>query len=272
MGDENIEKRVIGFLIFDISHIDKELMRIYFLFLIDKINSYLKSRPDLSSESFFWRRLFHERSIKYPNKSFYEKSHKTRKSIVYGLDQIKKEFHETILCLDVGCGPASQFFTNDINQNTDLKVLTVDPLSAVYKELHEKYRTGYELECMMGYGEQLDELFPGGNFHLIYSQNAIDHSQDPQKFLQKLCHILKPGGILILHGFIKEGSAAKWLGLHKWDIETDNGHLLLSNRNGRIKKINITATLNLKVICKKIDGDQIGDKYTIIYKKYEGQS
>ena len=269
MGDDKVKKRVFSYILFDITHIDKELIGIYFHFLTEKINSYLRSHLDLSSESFFWRRLYHEHRIKRPNEILYPRGDITKKSIIFGLNKIKTKYSETILCLDCGCGPTSQFFTNDFIDRSDIKIITVDPLSEVYKELHRKYKTGYDLVCIPGYGECLDELFPKGFFHLVYSQNAIDHSQDPKKFLEMLNYVLKPNGYLILHGFIKEGSAANWLGLHKWDIETTEGHLLLSNRNGQIKKLNLTRQLNLKVHCKSIDGQKIGDRYTIIYEKIE---
>lgn len=245
-------------------------MWVYFHYLTDKIISYLKSYPDLSSESFFWRRKYHEHRINRPNEIPYPRGNITKRSITYALNEIKKKYSETILCLDCGCGPSSQFFTNDFIKRSDIKIITVDPLADVYKELDRKYQTGYDLVCIPGYGERLDELFPEDFFHLVYSQNAIDHSQNPKKVIEMLYYVLKPNGYLILHGFIKEGSAANWLGLHKWDIETRDGHLLLSNRNGQIKKLNLTSQLNLKVHCKSIEGQKIGDRYTIIYEKIEG--
>jgi ubiquinone/menaquinone biosynthesis C-methylase UbiE len=183
------------------------------------------------------------------------------------LEKLKIQFDELLYCLDVGCGPTSQFYTNDILKRTDLKIITVDPLAETYKSLNKKYYPDYDIECITGYGEKLSHLFPQDFFHLVYSQNAIDHSQDPQEFIINMYHVLKPGGFLVLHGFIKEGTAAHWFGLHKWDVEVDDNDLLLTNKKRTINRKNLTKELELEVIWKSVDGSEIGNKYTFVYKK-----
>jgi ubiquinone/menaquinone biosynthesis C-methylase UbiE len=45
-----------------------------------------------------------------------------------------------------------------------------------------------------GVGEAIP--FPDASFDIVYSCNAIEHSQDPVKFLAEALRVLKPGGIL----------------------------------------------------------------------------
>lgn len=69
------------------------------------------------------------------------------------LDALKNRFRETILCLECGCGPTTQFFTKDFENNSTVKIFAGDPLAEVYNGLHKRYNTGYDLECIPGYGE-----------------------------------------------------------------------------------------------------------------------
>jgi SAM-dependent methyltransferase len=271
MGDKKIINRIINSLLFDLKHIDIDIVNIYFIYL--KNIALLKFHRgswdcDLSSEDFFWRRHFHELYIKYPNIPPYSNVPiKSKRSIQLALGYIENQFKPPYRCVDVGCGPTSQFFTEDLKKRNDLEILTVDPLAETYNHLHNKYRTRYDLKCLTGYGERLTELFPEGYFHIVYSQNAIDHSQSPEDFLKKLYLILIKGGYLVLYGFIKEGTAARWLGLHQWDIEVEEGHLLLTSRDGTINKKNMTNAINMETVYEEVTGPNIGDTYTLIYKK-----
>jgi 2-polyprenyl-3-methyl-5-hydroxy-6-metoxy-1,4-benzoquinol methylase len=75
---------------------------------------------------------------------------------------------------------------------------------------HQVYNY-YDIKCSDEYGENLTTLFPKSSLHLIYSQNAIDHSKRPDIFLANLVEVLKPQGFLVLNGYIKEGSNSGWL-------------------------------------------------------------
>lgn len=272
MGDKCVINRIVRSLIFDLSHINKNIIDIYINFLKNKLYFKLKTGSwmfDLSSEDFFWRRNFYELSISNPDIPPYSmRSNESKKSIQLALAHIKNKFDPPYRCIDIGCGPTSQFFTNDLMNRADLEIITVDPLAETYSYLHNKYKTNYSLKCLTGYGELLTDLFPKNHFHLVYTQNAIDHSKNPEEFLRQLYLILIKGGYLILYGFIKEGTAARWLGLHQWDIEVEKGHLLLTDRNKIINKKNIIISHRLELVFEDVSGTNIGDTYTLIYKKY----
>ncbi len=271
MGDNKLINRIIGSLLFDLNHIDEDILKIYYNYLKNKILLRLHKGPwdfDLNSEDFFWRRSFHELYIKDQRIPPYSSiAVESKKSIQLALGRIEKEFEPPYRCIDVGCGPTSQFFTEDLKNRKDLEILTVDPLAETYNHLHIKYKTKYDIKCLMGYGEKLTELFPENHFHLVYSQNAIDHSQSPEDFFKKSYQILIKGGYLVLYGFIKEGTAARWLGLHQWDIEVEKGQLLLTSRDRIINKKIMTNVLGIENVYEEITGPNIGDTYTLIYKK-----
>ena len=267
MGDDNLSKRIFSNILFDVSHPTSYLIKTYFQFFIDMISSKIHFTPNLSSESFHWKRFYHQCSIDNPNQIILPRETITKDSILFALNRLKSEFKGNIYCLDVGCGPTSQFYTEQLKDDQQLQIISVDPLAEVYKEIHRKYKTGYNIECVKGYAETLNEIFPEKNFHLIYTQNAIDHSQNPINFFRQCYNLIIDGGYFILHGFIKEGTAAKWLGLHKWDIEVNENTLLLTDKHKNYNKFNIGQDCDLTLVYKKITGYNIGDMYTLIYKK-----
>lgn len=270
MGDSQIINRILDYIIFDVKTADQDLLKMYFRFLKTKLRAKLyknKDFIDLSSEAFFWERAYREKYLKNGIAPYSKIAEKPKNSIQKALNYIEKNFYPPYRLVDVGCGPTSQFYTNDLRNRSDLEIISVDPLAELYVNLHKKYKTGYDIKCINGYGEKLIDLFPKNHFHIVYSQNAIDHSQDPIKFMDNLCEILMKGGCLVLYGFIKEGSAAKWLGLHQWDIEFENGILLLSSRNKSIFKRSMIDESKMNLIYEEISGSNIGDTYTLVYKK-----
>lgn len=266
MGGDDVIGRVKRYLWFDLMHIDREIVSMYGEYLVDRVTS-LISKPDLSSEALHWKRYYHQFSIENPGTPVFPPEPATKKSILIALEQADAAFAAPLYCLDVGCGPTSQFYTRELQARTNLKVITVDPLADVYRSIHRRYGSEYNIVCVSGYGEQLHELFPQGFFHLGYTQNAIDHSQSPDAFIKSLYHVTMPGGYLILHGFIREGTAAHWLGLHQWDIDVEGDDLVLSNRSKTIDRKNITAGLDMDPVYRCVDGGNVGDMYTFVYRR-----
>ena len=271
MGDSKIVNRIFNYIIFDVRTADRDLLKIYYTFFKNKFIAKFHMNSDfidLSSEAFFWERAFRQRHLKDRSTPPYgKKAEKSKDSIQTALNYIETNFDPPYRFIDVGCGPTSQFNTNDLRNRSDLEIISVDPLAETYINLHKKYKTGYDIKCIYGYGEKLTDLFPKNHFHLVYSQNSIDHSQNPVKFMDNLCEILIKGGYLVLYGFIREGSAAKWLGLHQWDIEFENGYLLLTSRDKSIFKEMMINGSKMDLIYEEVSGSNIGDTYTLIYKK-----
>lgn len=260
-----ISIRELKFFIEDLAHLDLELIKIYLHFLKNKF--LMLGKPDFASEMFSWERYYHHNK---KNKNIFKKSDCTKESILLAISELKKIFNK-LNCLEVGCGPTSQFYTIFFINKPQIKIISVDPLAEFYKKLHEKYFPDYNIECIAGFGETLTKIFPNNYFHIVYSQNAIDHSQSPIKFIQNMFHILKPNGFMIVYGFINEGTNQNWIGLHKWDLSVENGKLLLSNKKKTYNKYDMINNLNLKLIYKKISDCNFHNEnyksFTLIYQK-----
>lgn len=69
-------------------------------------------------------------------------------------------------------------------------------------------------------------------FDVVHISNALDHSQQPSVAFERMCRAVKPGGFLIVQGFVNEGTHEEWAGFHQWDLD-----LFRENQEGEGLKI-----------------------------------
>jgi SAM-dependent methyltransferase len=257
----------------DFRNFDFFLLTSYCDLLRGSIQTRVSKEANFSTERFFWARFFRDRKKRfgYVSRSKSDSaSFLTTEAIFSALAELEKYFPTPLSLIDVGSGPFSAFNIENLIKRSDLKIVTVDPLADFYKELHRKFQTKYRLNCIKGYGEKLDELFKEERFHLAITENALDHAMNPKLFITKLLDVVKPGGYLILTGYVNNGSNERWQGLHKWNIEVINGELILSNQSNTTYE-NILTGLSvspIRRIVKKGDiykGDV--DTYCFAYVK-----
>ena len=77
-----------------------------------------------------------------------------------------------------------------------------------------------------------EELIFDGTFDVVHISNALDHTQDPQAAYNAMYRAVKPGGFLIVQGFVNEGTHEEWIGFHQWDLD-----LFRENQEGEGLKI-----------------------------------
>lgn len=105
------------------------------------------------------------------------------------LDDIRKlvPMNDESFILDVGCG-----------LSTVLHYLPghrygIDPLGDRYKSIYQ-YPEGVDIH--QGYGEHLP--FSDAFFDIAISSNNIDHTSSPERVIQEIRRVLKPGGYFVL--------------------------------------------------------------------------
>jgi len=67
-----------------------------------------------------------------------------------------------------------------------------------------------------------EELIFDGTFDVVHISNALDHTQNPQAAYNAMYRAVKPGGFLIVQGFVNEGTHEEWTGFHQWDLDLYN--------------------------------------------------
>lgn len=202
---------------FDVTHPSVGVLDIYGRFILSSLLAKLSGAPNLSTEALYWE-YYCKNAIHDPpewwDSSITKGRYNPEMRLI--LEILRKDFGDGVRLIDVGSGPVTSFFSYLDVYAWD--VTTVDPLARLYNSLNKKYHINYPLECTEGYGESVSKLFPPESFHLVFSQNAIDHSRAPKEFVKNLYNLLKPNGFLYVTGFVNEGEASGWTGLHQHNL------------------------------------------------------
>jgi len=263
---EMLFKKILDYLFFDLSNFNINIIKIYLNYIKNKF--LMLRAPDFASEMLSWERYYHY--AKKEERNIFSRSDSTKESLISVIMKLEKEF-DFLNCIEVGSGPVSQFFTKFFINRKNIKIVTVDPLAIFYRKLHDQYFLNYNIECLTGFGENLTKIFEKDSFHLVYTQNAIDHSQNPILFIRNLVKILKPRGFLVMYGIFNEGSNQNWMGLHKWNINLISGNLLLTDKKRVYNNYNLTKKLPIKLVLEKIIRERSNNtddlRYIVIYKK-----
>jgi SAM-dependent methyltransferase len=179
------------------------------------------------------------------------------------LDFIKELGLKRVLrVLDVGSGllsPLAWFVDQKL-----IEVTAIDPLAEIYGEILHQYRIDYPIRPVHGKGEEITEMFRREQFDIVYTRNAIDHSDSPPTCVENMVTVLKQGGILYMAGYQNEGNRANYWGLHHWNLSFDeNNDLICFGKSGQ--RVNVTRNLPLK--CIYTYGPDDKDWYVIAYKR-----
>jgi SAM-dependent methyltransferase len=114
-----------------------------------------------------------------------------------------------------------------------MRVVGVDPLNEPYRMLLARHGLD-RLEAIHptlrigGLAETFS--WPRASCELVFSCNALDHTQDLPAAMGRIRDILRPGGIAALTVYTREDSRENFEGLHKYDIWVEDGTLMFSSR------------------------------------------
>lgn len=68
--------------------------------------------------------------------------------------------------------------------------------------------------------EELHSCFPPAHFDVVHMRNALDHVFDPLLGIQRMLHVVRPGGWVLLRHARNEGVAGNFRnGLHQWAFD-----------------------------------------------------
>ena len=129
--------------------------------------------------------------------------------------------------LDVGSGVVSLLHGTVPSD----KLTAYDPLAIEYRAIFDYKGIKKPLAVMA------ESMVDRGRYDIVHISNAIDHTQDPLKAYDNLFRAVKPGGFLIVQGFVNEGTHENWSGFHQWDIDIDNRNYLTLEKDGLVSVI-----------------------------------
>lgn len=121
-----------------------------------------------------------------------------------------EQYLPTASVLDVGSGAVSI-----LRGFVDSLYLTAcDPLAPLYQLVFDYRRYGLTPPQPLA-GEDLPFK---EKFDIAHISNALDHSQNPKEVIHRMMRAVKPGGMVIVCGFVKEGTSASGRGMHRNDV------------------------------------------------------
>lgn len=136
---------------------------------------------------------------------------------------------ESLHALDIGCGPISRLRWGMLHLG--MRVTGVDPLNEPYLMLLARHGLD-RIEAVNpstrinGFAESFD--WPSDSVELVYSCNALDHTQDLPQAMQRISNVLRVNGLAIISVYCREGTRNNFSGLHKYDIWFDKNQLMYS--------------------------------------------
>jgi len=259
-----------------------ELMRRIITYFPARIAQFFK-KPDYQSEIDFWQETLSGGPATISDPAYREAAFPDYLRLC--IYELKKSSDTQLKLLEIGPGPVS-LLSAGVDQGL-FEITAIDPLADVYKKLMRQNGLSYPIKPVKGCGEKLLKYFDKNSFDIVYSSNALDHTISPRECMIQMSQVVIQGGIIFLEGFLREGSAAAWTGLHQHDLFPENGHLIHCNRAGI--RTDLANGLPLQCIYEKImlfkersinafgyevplgieprDNWQFRDWYVIVYKK-----
>lgn len=119
--------------------------------------------------------------------------------------------------LDVGCGPVTVL--GKMVGTSRLSITGVDPLADEYRKMLGEIDVQPPFDLRKGFGEEIDRYFPHNHFDLVYSRNALDHSQQPHVAIAAMIRVAKPGAAIWINVNRNEAINAAYNGLHSWNFD-----------------------------------------------------
>jgi SAM-dependent methyltransferase len=103
-----------------------------------------------------------------------------------------------------------------------------------------------------GFAEDLEILVSDNDFDVIYTQNALDHTQDPARVIENIARKLAPHGLAVIQVATREGTRQKWDQLHKTDIYLKDKVLMYAREHGQERPL-LSADSRLQLKHVEID-------------------
>src|SRR5207344_2449216 len=82
--------------------------------------------------------------------------------------------------------------------------------------------------------ESVADVLGEARFDVVYSQNALDHTEDPMAGLEQMVRAVKPGAWVVLKHAVDEAETQSYGSLHDWNFRIEDGRFVIWNRETRV--------------------------------------
>jgi SAM-dependent methyltransferase len=148
--------------------------------------------------------------------------------IVAAIEQLDAE---TIRILDVGSGPVTTI--QKAYPGKRIEITATDALAEQYDAILAAAGKVPPVRTINLEGERIAERYPEPAFEIAHASNALDHCYDPAVVIDGMIGAVVPGGFVLLNHHVNEAESQSYVGLHQWNLDAQDGHLVLWNRTAR---------------------------------------
>ncbi len=182
-------------------------------------------------EYHFWDEWFRTQGLHWPE-GYNDRIHQDR--VIDSRHEKYIDFvnGDVVKVLDVGSGPITLLSRK--HPRKKLLIQCCDPLEDVYRKLRQKYHVDDGIDYAKCKGEELSQRYRKNEFDLVTATNCVDHAGDPAAVIRSMVAVCRDGGIVALHHGKSAGYNEDYFGLHKWNFNVKDGHLIISDRRGKI--------------------------------------
>lgn len=184
---------------------------------------------NLLSEVRFWMGVALDlNNIYHGNYMSRVRSQKDRNFVCRRLEGIPREIKDDDVVIDVGCGLCPQYGFK--LWDGSIQLISIDPLAYYYNFINGIMLKGTPVEAPVikwGMFELLSYVCSADSADFILIDNALDHCIDPFQAILEGLKVVKKEGCISLQHNIDEGLHERFLGLHQWNICTNENHDLV---------------------------------------------
>lgn len=142
--------------------------------------------------------------------------------VTTALDRLGRD---RVSILDVGAGPVTCLGRR--HPGMEIELVAVDPLGATYDELLARHGVRPPVRTLACAGEAIVERFGAERFDIAHARNAVDHSADPALIVHRMVDVVRPGGLVLLRHYLREGVTMRYEELHQWNFDVEDDELVV---------------------------------------------
>jgi len=184
-------------------------------------------RSGLNSEIAYWRNWVETKGGRFPKDYAARMSADTelQPQIVHYLP----EGQQMVAILDVGSGPLT--ILGHKLPEVVLNITAVDALADEYNKILDQHGIVPIVRTQICATEELSSKFGCDKFDVAYARNTLDHSIDPLRAVAEMLSVVRKGGIVLTEHARNEGETQKYVGLHQWNFDIQNGDFVIKGRD-----------------------------------------
>ena len=196
----------------------------------------------LDGEIQFWRKWLSTKGMYWPDdfRARFDPDRPIGGHLAPYVDRIDAA---SVSILDVGSGPLTKLGKKHPSKR--LEITAVDLLADDYDRLLAELDIVPPVRTIYADAEKLVERFGHDAFDVVHGQNCIDHTSDPQRAIEEMVAVSKPGGWVVMYHAENEGEREHYNQLHQWNFTCEAGAFIIRDRTGRT----VNMTQHLAALC-----------------------